>query len=376
MNHLQLLLFLPAVAAIVYSVSLKFRQSKVQDAITFLICGVAVLINVLSEYFVLEDIFFPHFLKVIQQLISATIVPMVYVYFSNQISTRHNIAVQGMLWMVTLLFAFPHMVVFLDGQPSMLAEVPFWTVSFVRGGELAFRLYTADLILMVQALITFVRIPPTFLTMRRYGMRLPYTIYYFGLWWLMAIGFIIFTSLNDTATLRQPAYHWIYTGGMAFLVLFIYVLLAHDLDLRPRLVPLTETPEEDASEPAPEEEVVVEDVARYAEQTREMASKVRRLMEEDKVYLRPGYTSKDVIALLGTNRTSFSHMMMTEFGCHFSDWVMRERVAHAKHLMRTTDLTLTVIAEESGFSDAATLTSRFKQAEGITPSQWRKSPAD
>lgn len=380
MNHLQLLLFLPAILAIGYSVYRKFRQGKIQDAIAFLVCGIAVLLNALTEYFVLEEITHPRLLKFVQQLVSAMIVPMVYIYFSNQISTRYSRAVQGILWACLMLFALPHVVVFLDDQHALQGEITPWTFYFVREGEVAFRFFTADLILLVQALVTFVRIPPTFLTMRRYGMKLPNTIYYFGGWWILAIGFIIFTSLNDTATLRQPVYNWIYFGSLAFLVLSIYTLLLHDLDLRPRLVSIDDAQNEDDAQSANEnanedmtEEIVVEDVADFAEQSREMAETVRRLIEGEKVYLQPGYTSKDVIALLGTNRTYFSHMMMTEFGCHFSDWVARERVAYAKELMQTSELTLAVIAEQSGFSDNAAMTLKFKQFEGVSPSVWRRA---
>lgn len=379
MPHLQLLLFVPAILAIGYAVYRKISRHNIQDAVVFLVCGVAVLLNALIEYFVLEEILYPRLLKYIQQLVSAMIVPMVYVYFSAQMATRQNQVVQGMLWSALLLFLLPHVVVFLDGHAVMQGEVLPWTFNFVRAGSLILRVYTADIVVLVQALITFLRIPPTYLTLRRYGMKLPRTIYYFGVWWLMAIGFIVFTSLNDTDTLRLPTYNWAYFGSLAFLVLFIYVLLAHDLDLRPRLVPMAQEDIDDEEDspadeaPEPEQEIIVEDVAHYAEQSRQMADVVRRMMEEDKVYLRSGYSSKDMIAHLGTNRTYFSRMMMAEFGYRFSDWISHERVNRAKELMHSSDLPLSLIAEQSGFCDAAAMSDKFKQLEGVTPSVWRRT---
>ncbi|MGN1248353.1 MAG: helix-turn-helix domain-containing protein, partial [Paludibacteraceae bacterium] len=107
-------------------------------------------------------------------------------------------------------------------------------------------------------------------------------------------------------------------------------------------------------------------------QTQCLAEQVRVLMEQEQVWLQPGYSSKDAIAALGTNRTYFARMMMTEFGCRFGDLVLKRRMDEARRLLSTTDMTITEVADKSGFGDAGTMTARFKEIEHITPAKWRQ----
>ena len=149
----------------------------------------------------------------------------------------------------------------------------------------------------------------------------------------------------------------------------IYALLALNFDLRPYLQKVVD-----------EEENVEEYTIRIGQpidadkmilQSRHLADKVRRLMDEEQVWMHPGYSSKDAIAALGTNRTYFARIMHTEFGCRFSDLVLQKRMDEARRLLRTTNMTIIEVAEHSGFGDAGTMTARFKEIEHITPAKWR-----
>jgi AraC-like DNA-binding protein len=58
-------------------------------------------------------------------------------------------------------------------------------------------------------------------------------------------------------------------------------------------------------------------------------------------------------------------------GATFSDFLLQQRIARAKRLLR--DLTLSVgeVARRSGFPDASYFTRRFRQRTGTTPTRWR-----
>ena len=51
---------------------------------------------------------------------------------------------------------------------------------------------------------------------------------------------------------------------------------------------------------------------------------------------------------------------------------MRLRLDEAKRLMATTDLTLAEIAARLGYCNAAYFTNIFRDAESVTPKEWRK----
>ena len=53
--------------------------------------------------------------------------------------------------------------------------------------------------------------------------------------------------------------------------------------------------------------------------------------------------------------------------------IRRVRINHVKALLRETDLKLDVISRMTGFSYTAYMVGCFKEMEGITPGQYRKS---
>ena len=54
------------------------------------------------------------------------------------------------------------------------------------------------------------------------------------------------------------------------------------------------------------------------------------------------------------------------------DQVRRVRIEHAKRLLATTELAVPTIASKSGFGSARRLSVVFRQACGITPTDYRR----
>lgn len=52
-------------------------------------------------------------------------------------------------------------------------------------------------------------------------------------------------------------------------------------------------------------------------------------------------------------------------------YIVLVRIGHARHLLRSTDKSLTEVAEQSGFESLPHFSRTFKQYEGVTPSQFR-----
>ena len=52
-------------------------------------------------------------------------------------------------------------------------------------------------------------------------------------------------------------------------------------------------------------------------------------------------------------------------------WLTAQRVARARQLLETTDLTIDAVASRSGLGSAANLRSRLREAVGVSPSAYR-----
>ena len=72
------------------------------------------------------------------------------------------------------------------------------------------------------------------------------------------------------------------------------------------------------------------------------------------------------------NKFTLSRYFSEELGVSLSDYILRIRINHAKRLLRFSDLDFDNIARECGFKDAAYFSRKFKQAEGTTPSAYKK----
>jgi AraC family transcriptional regulator len=52
-------------------------------------------------------------------------------------------------------------------------------------------------------------------------------------------------------------------------------------------------------------------------------------------------------------------------------FVLRQRISHAKFLLSSPDLSIAQIAVECGFANSGHLTQTFKRYVGLTPSEYR-----
>lgn len=69
---------------------------------------------------------------------------------------------------------------------------------------------------------------------------------------------------------------------------------------------------------------------------------------------------------------SFSRHFQTHYGKSFIAWLTHARLTFAQQLLESSDLTITQIAEKSGFSSEQNFRKLFKQQFETTPQAWRK----
>jgi AraC family transcriptional regulator len=75
---------------------------------------------------------------------------------------------------------------------------------------------------------------------------------------------------------------------------------------------------------------------------------------------------------IGFSPYYFARLFRQTTGESPHQFVLRERVAHARKLLTATDLSLAQVATESGFADQSHFTLVFKRALGVTPRAYRR----
>lgn len=100
---------------------------------------------------------------------------------------------------------------------------------------------------------------------------------------------------------------------------------------------------------------------------------------EDEIirYIKENYNnfiSLDIVAQkFGMNSSYLSTYIKKKIGISFVEYMRTLRIAGAKKLLTETDLDISKISENLGFSDTSSFIRYFKKSEGITPKQYRIS---
>ena len=93
-------------------------------------------------------------------------------------------------------------------------------------------------------------------------------------------------------------------------------------------------------------------------------------------YIRQNYqepiTLRSLADLVGYSPNHLHHVFRTVMGKTPQDYLMEERLRHAKWLLIRTDKTLSEIAYECGFSSQSHLCARFKSSMLCTPGEYRR----
>ena len=104
-----------------------------------------------------------------------------------------------------------------------------------------------------------------------------------------------------------------------------------------------------------------------------LANEIRRLMEQEKIFLHSNLKLNDLAMMLNTNRNYIYNAINKEIGLSFSDYVNMKRIQYASDLIdRNPKVILADVAQKSGFSSASSFYRNFKSIMGCTPSEYQK----
>ncbi|MBW4470598.1 MAG: AraC family transcriptional regulator [Stenomitos rutilans HA7619-LM2] len=101
--------------------------------------------------------------------------------------------------------------------------------------------------------------------------------------------------------------------------------------------------------------------------------KLRQAIEYINEHLREDLTIGAIANELEMSQYYFSRLFKQSIGVSPYQYVMQQRIEQAKHLLRTTSLSVAAIAMQTGFSNQNQLTIQFRKFTGTTPSGYRKN---
>jgi len=107
------------------------------------------------------------------------------------------------------------------------------------------------------------------------------------------------------------------------------------------------------------------------EEEKELAAKVKKLMEVDKLYHEPAFSRADLARELDISENILSRVINVAFGKSFPRLLNEFRVDDAKRMLHDHAIPIQVVASEVGFNSLASFNRAFREITSITPSQYR-----
>ena len=112
------------------------------------------------------------------------------------------------------------------------------------------------------------------------------------------------------------------------------------------------------------------------EKVDEVLPKLRRLMDEEKVYLDADLNLQELARKTGIHYNYLSRIINEKFGLSYNDYVNGYRIEEAKRMLGDPEndgRTILDIAYDTGFYSKSVFNTAFKKITGMTPSQYRKA---
>ena len=114
----------------------------------------------------------------------------------------------------------------------------------------------------------------------------------------------------------------------------------------------------------------------FGNQAEELPENISRPVRIAAEYVQKHYREAvglgDAAEAAEVNSTYLSYLFSQEMGIGFAGYLLNLRIAHAKKLLRETELKMWQVAEQSGFNDYHYFSKVFKKSEEMSPAQYRK----
>jgi AraC family transcriptional regulator len=101
-------------------------------------------------------------------------------------------------------------------------------------------------------------------------------------------------------------------------------------------------------------------------------SKLKKAIEYIQAHLNEEIKLMDIADRLGMSQYYFARLFKQSMHISPYQYVIQQRIDRAKHLLKTTSISMSEIAYQTGFSHQSQLTNQFRKIVGTTPINYRK----
>ncbi|MBQ8689640.1 MAG: PocR ligand-binding domain-containing protein [Clostridia bacterium] len=120
--------------------------------------------------------------------------------------------------------------------------------------------------------------------------------------------------------------------------------------------------------------------AEYMTLTNALPSRAPRLPELAKIYLHERFgekiTIQDICRELGCSKSALLTSFKSEYGTTLNNYLCEIRINEAKRLLTSTNMSISAIADATGFYDQSYFSKVFSARLGMTPSEYRRENAN
>ncbi len=106
---------------------------------------------------------------------------------------------------------------------------------------------------------------------------------------------------------------------------------------------------------------------------KEIAAKVKKLMEVDKLYHEQAFSRADLARELQVSENTLSRVINVAFGKSVPRLLNEFRVGDAKRMLMSPEIPIQVVASEVGFNSLASFNRAFRDVTSLTPTQYRQA---
>lgn len=99
---------------------------------------------------------------------------------------------------------------------------------------------------------------------------------------------------------------------------------------------------------------------------------IQKAAEYIKINFPQKVSIEDIAQAVYLSPCYISRLFKQNLGCTISEYLTQVRIENAKTMLKSSQYTITQVAEESGFEDPTYFARVFKKIEGITPSRYRQ----
>ncbi|MEC6746993.1 AraC family transcriptional regulator [Marinilactibacillus sp. XAAS-LB27] len=100
--------------------------------------------------------------------------------------------------------------------------------------------------------------------------------------------------------------------------------------------------------------------------------KLKKLRLDIQSSITLNYDPTEIAASMDISTSYFQHLYKQLFGISFRKDIIQIKIVHAKHLMSTTKLSISQIANQCGYATEVHFYRQFKKVTGMTPSTYKK----